>query len=125
MQEERKKITENQKLSIEQAANIIAEMKKEKPSLEGFQPSQATREDRNKYLLYCISQCKDAKSRIILTLRAYYSYSYGAIARFLQKNGFGTTTEESVKSAEKEAINRVREAIAHTRATKVPIIGGT
>jgi len=115
--------------SVEQAHNWIDEYEGEskdgyrKENFDRFDKGGATfapRADRIKYIEYAVSLLdprKYEKEIILLTLRTR-GYPIERIAKELGD------TVDNVKMAEEVALKRVQEEIAHTRATKVPIIGG-
>lgn len=114
---------DHQPLSIEQACNKLAAIKAGRPDPGNAPITTALPKDRERYLRYCISFCRDRKSQLILKLRLLKGASYERIALFLQKNGHGSTTVQDVQEAEAIAIKRVKDALARSRQFDIPIIG--
>jgi len=115
--------------SVEQANNWLDEYEGKgkdgyhKENFNRFEKGDATvapRKDRVKYIEYAISlldPIKYEREIILLTLRTR-GYPIERIAQAI-----GTTIAD-VKQIEELALNRVKDEIAHTKATKIPIVGG-
>ena len=115
--------------SIEQANNWLDEYDGKgkngyhEENFNRFDKGDATtapRRDRIKYIEHAImllDPIKYERERILLTLRTR-GYPIERIAQAI-----GTTIAD-VKQMEELALNRVKDEIAHTKATKIPIVGG-
>lgn len=115
--------------SVEQANNWLDEY--EGNSKDGYHEENfvryekgdvtvAPRRDRIKYIEYAISLLDPVKYEreiILLTLR---TRGY-PIERIAQEIG---TTVKDVKEIEALAMKKVQDEIAHTKATKTPLVGG-
>lgn len=123
--------------SLEEAGNYVQGLKdklKRRASLEEFPITTAMPEERQAYLNYGISlltrknlpftdETKLKRCRAVLYLLTR-GYTYNAIIGWLRKNVDPMATIQRVRDAEREGIKLVKDAIAHVKNNKVPILGG-
>jgi len=89
-------------------------------------PTIAPRNDRVKFLKYAISLMnprKDEREIIFLQLRIH-GYPLEVIAKQLTPLLRKKISIDDVKKIETLAIKKAKDAIARTKATKIPILGG-
>ena len=115
---------QDKELSIEEAFNYLPDLQKAqiKEIKESEKPiTTVNKEDARAYLMYAFSLCSHRPSTILLFLLKIAGKSYQEVAQLMTVNTGRNITIQDVKREEIHAKNRVKEAIARTRATKIPV----
>ena len=115
---------QDKELSIEEAFNYLPDLQKAQIKEIKDSPKPITtlnEEDRKAGIMYYLSQCPHRPSVILLFFLQIAKKSYQEMAQLMTIATRRNVTIQDVKKKEKEAKQRVKEAIVRCKATKIPI----